>query len=335
MHEAWLERTEQYFNNEMSAEERLLFEAELKKNDELSAHVNLYKEIETEMRNRQNNSEQEEALKASLNKLTTIYFGKEIEKDLKNPGDARQGFAAGTAGVLHQHKKTIKTRSIFAIAAMVTGFIVLSVTWYVNNIKKNATTARQTQSTDTGKAIINADINHLQKGSNASNPSLQNNVDSTNSNRTSNKKREQLFADNFKPDVTPVITEGPLEDAFTYYANHRYSKAAEEFSTANFNTTTRSFEPDPKLTAFYAYYYAGLSYLANGQTTQAIPKLKHAVSKSRGSLKIKAEWYLSLSYLKNGQVTNANELLKKISSDVKENKYSLKAAKLLDELTAQ
>ena len=48
MNEAWLEKIEQYFNNEMSAEEKLLFESEMRTNEELSSYFNLYKEIESD-----------------------------------------------------------------------------------------------------------------------------------------------------------------------------------------------------------------------------------------------------------------------------------------------
>ncbi len=338
MNEAWLEKTERYFNNEMNAEDRLLFEAELKKNDELSFYVNLYKEIETSMRSSQKDMEQEAALKASLNNLSAIYF----KKDDTNIANDTKELAASRSGNIQsfQNKKQRrkKTWSIFAIAAGITGIIMVCVIFYWNNAKKNTTTAVNIGKVDTSVTSIKTDTNHLQKNIP---PNLaQKNADSNAAEHKpqtvlTKQKQETLFMSYFKPDDVPEITDSRLDDAFAYYSKHNYTDAAEEFSTADINVVTRGLETDPKLTAFYKDYYAGLSYLANGQATKAIPKLKSAISKSRGSLKIKAEWYLSLSYLKNDEIANAKELLTKISSGVKENKYSLKAAKLRDQLAAK
>ena len=74
MDETWLEKTEQYVSGEMSPEERSRFESEMSVNGELLCYVNLYKNIETVMRNQEKYDENEAALKGSLKNLNTLYF---------------------------------------------------------------------------------------------------------------------------------------------------------------------------------------------------------------------------------------------------------------------
>ena len=337
MNEAWIEKTEQYFNNEMSTEEKLLFESEMRTNDELSSYFNLYKEIETAMRTEQKNNEEEAALRTSLNKLNTIYFKKEDINIAANTKElTTQRSEAIQAKRQNNKQRTIKMQSVIAVAAAITGIVILSVFLYLGNSKKNSAVAVNSKGTDTVTAAKH-DEDLSQKKTSSPDLAAQNNADTNTANKqvyTLTKKRQlELFRNNFKPDDAPEITEGPLEDAFTYYAKRNYADAAEEFNTADINSSTRGLETDPKLTAFYADYYAGLSYLAQGQTTSAITKLKGAENKATDNVfKIKAEWYLSLAWLKTGEIKKANTLLTKISISSKENIYKLKADNLLNEL---
>ena len=338
MNKTLFEKIEQYLNGEMSAEERVLFEYEMKTNDELSSACNTYKLIETQMRNQEKNSENETLLKDSLQKLNAVYFEREIKNspDIQNTNKALPVF---DASITEKFKAKNNKRSIVSIwktigiAAATIGIIALSFIWYLYSTKEKEQVAVNVKKTDTEENINRQDTTGLQK-----NIALQNNTDTNtdankNPNTLTKKKQEALFATNFKPDVTPENKEGPLEDAFDYYDDHNYAGAAEEFSSANLNTITRGLDTNPKLTAFYAHYYGGLSYLAEGTATEAITELKNAIAKSPAELfKIKAQWYLALAYLKTGEIKKANELLSKISVNEKETEYKSKSIKLLNEL---
>ncbi len=74
MNDNWFEKFEDYLSGRMSSEEKLLFEAALTSNDELSIAFNIYSEIETEMRINEKYNLNETALKNSLQTLNTRYF---------------------------------------------------------------------------------------------------------------------------------------------------------------------------------------------------------------------------------------------------------------------
>jgi len=121
-----------------------------------------------------------------------------------------------------------------------------------------------------------------------------------------------------------------LEDAFNYYTDKHYGEAAQEFSSANLASVTRGLATDSNRTAFYADYYAGISYLEQERNADAIGKLESAVTKSTDeSFRLKAEWYLALAYLRSGDITKVNELLTKISGNTNETAHKLKATRLL------
>ena len=166
---------------------------------------------------------------------------------------------------------------------------------------------------------------------------FQNNADSpatiNHSPAKTSKKQEELFAANFKPDAVPAVTAGPLEDAFTYYAEKHYSDAAQEFSSADLTSGTRGLETDSTITAFYADYYAGISYLEQSDNSKSILKLESALTKSPAELyTIKASWYLALAYVKAGEIKKANGQLAKISENKNETFYRSKATRLLTAL---
>src|SRR5690348_13842551 len=104
MNEIWLEKIGRYFNDEMSAEEKLFFKSEVKTNEELSSYFNLYQEIETTMCSKHKNDLQDEALKASLNKLSAKYFNSGIENNLINHAQNGQDLTVNQTGVLHEQK---------------------------------------------------------------------------------------------------------------------------------------------------------------------------------------------------------------------------------------
>jgi hypothetical protein len=323
MDETWFEKIEQYLNGEMSAEEKLLFESEMRKNSELSSAFNMYKNIETGMRDKEKYSGAEEALKNSLSKLNAVYFpGKTDTKEL-TAANKNKTFIAE-----NNDRKKIIWRP-FAIAAATISVIAIGVFIYFESTN-NSQVVFFTKKNDTG-TTIKADATN--SSTNTTQNKLDTNAAETKQPTLATKKPEELFADNFKPDATPENTEGNLEDAFTYYKNRDYTRAAAEFTNVDLNEGTRDLEPDTKLTAFYADYYGGISYLAQGVTGKAINHLKKAAAKSFSNLyRNKAEWYLALAYLKTGDTKHSKELLIKISAD-KSAAYKSKSEKLLDELS--
>jgi len=330
MKQAWIEKTEQYLDNEMNAAERSLFEQEMAANEELSSYVSLYREIETVMQNDEKNDATEEALKSSLGKLNALYFAEQTKEDAIVSQDLQVSSPVEQKTAIAYRRDKQKTRYwlTFAAAAATIGIIAIAITWFSQHREIKPSIAGSGKQ-DTGKAKTGS----LQK-SDSSSLAVQDSVDNPAKKKQSpapvNKKQEELFAANFEPDDVPAVTEGPLEDAFNYYSNKNYDDAAQEFSSADLNSGTRGLETNPKLTAFYADYYAGISYLEQAYNTNAILKLKSAVTKSPDeSSVIKAEWYLALAYVKTGELTKANELLEKISENKKETAYRSKAARLL------
>src|SRR5688572_30252315 len=77
----WFEKIEDYLNGTMSLDERLRFVIEIVQNDELASTVNIYKEIEAEMRNKQQYREQEALLKQTLESLNSRYFNSDHQQD--------------------------------------------------------------------------------------------------------------------------------------------------------------------------------------------------------------------------------------------------------------
>jgi len=70
------ERIEDYLSGQMSPEEKLAFEAELKSNEDLSELLRVYNKIETDMVNAEKYRSQEESLKETLQTLGEKYFKK-------------------------------------------------------------------------------------------------------------------------------------------------------------------------------------------------------------------------------------------------------------------
>jgi len=71
-----LEKIEQYLHDELSVEERLLFESEMATNKELASAFNLYRKIEHEMRAGKDDAGRA-AVKDSLQQLGKTYFKKD------------------------------------------------------------------------------------------------------------------------------------------------------------------------------------------------------------------------------------------------------------------
>lgn len=322
MNETWIEKTELYVNGGMDAEARLLFEEEIAANEELSAYVATYRHIETAMGNRESHNEQEEVLKSSLKKLNAVYF------DTEQHHSAVKKITEATRQAHHQPK--IQAWKTIAIAASVIGIIALSVLWFMQDKKRNEPAVAYTNE-DSAINNIKTDTTGVQ---NVRPVIAKDNVDTVRKQplALTLQKREELFNKNFKTDAVPENVEGPLEDAFTYYDEQQYDNAATEFTTADLSST-RGSETDTKLTAFYAGYYAGVSYLAGNKTNKAIATLNHSLAIKPDALSgIKNQWYLGLAYLKTGEMDKAVQLFTQIASNNIETAYKAKAATILAEI---
>jgi hypothetical protein len=318
MNEESMVRIEQYLKGEMTAEEKFLFESEMKKDEELFSTVELYRSVETEMRNKERYTVEEDALKDSIIKFNSKYF-----TSLSNNN-------AEAASI----KKKKRNIILFGIAAATTGIIIFSIVWYITTEKDHKGIAVSSKRTDTA-ITPQRDLTHQQK--NTSSSLTQTNADDSTSNAPLKginvEKQETLFAENFKADAVPDATEGPLGDAFALYRENEYGYAAEEFSNADLHEQTRGMETDPKLTMFYANYYAGISYLANKETNKALVKLENALIQSPDSSSIiKVQWYLALAYLKKNEINKLTRLLTKVAANNIEKEYQARAEELLKHL---
>ncbi len=321
MGKEWIEKIEQYCNHELSGEEKLRFENELKTNQELLEYYNLYKEVDETLRSEEINRKEEAALLNTLKSLNNRYVNPGVT-EIKTPVETKY------PAVAELNHRTIKFNYL-AAAASIIGIIILSVVIYFSINKKNttlsSTNVQQPIQPEKDSVVKEQQIVAADTGSNTTTTKV--------SPEPKNVDLHKLFADNFQPDEPPAEIEGPLEDAFNYYNNHDYSDAYLEFSTADMNTPTRGVQTNLKLNTFYTSYYAGISYLAAKQPSNAIAQLKKALVKSPDSLSvIKTQWYLALAYLKTGSIDMAKQMFEKVAANPVSHSYQSKAEKVLTAL---
>jgi tetratricopeptide (TPR) repeat protein len=344
MHNIPLEKIEQYLKDELSAQERLLFESELATDEELASAFNLYRKIEHEMRTG-NDDTGKAALKDSLQQLGKTYFKRNETGDQQavKPAAPIVSLDSSKQGVFKKDTK-LKRISVwkqYAVAAAIIGVMSLSVIIYRQSQQKNYPVANTNKKPDSSADIIKRDSAQTHKNIIEENLAGQNKKDTNKAvkqkqqlHTTSNL--EALFANNFKPDTIPESVAGPLEDALAYYENGDYKNAIASIETADLNMEFRGQETDTKHIIFYAHYYKALSYLAENRVEKAIPELNNAIKDSPDSiLQIKAQWYLALAYLKSGDTEKAEKLLAKVVSNNGESTFKLKASTVLTDLKKQ
>ncbi len=335
MNESWFEKIEDYLNGKMSREERILFESEMASNEELYAAFKLYQTIETEMSDQEKHSLQEAELKSSLENLNDRYFKLAKVIPVEELDKVRR----------------INPWKIIAIAASIIGLVFLGTIWYIQRIKDSPEIAVDQSRIDTtispsGQDTIKKNIplevpENEVKTPNKKLDSRQEPVraksgkDAGKDNKKSVDavKLEALFADNFEPDTVPARKAGPLQNAFHHYETGEYNDAIAAMEKANLDVVARGSKADKKLATFYMYYYKGLSYLAAGQATKAIPVLEVALADSPdASYKAKAQWYLSLAYLKVGKSDKSGMMLNLLARNQEAGIYQNKAIKLRNKL---
>ena len=341
----WFEKIDEYLNGELSPDAKLLFQAEMAKDEELSSAVNIYQEIEAEMSKSKKHEEDEIALRKTLEGLNVRYFKNENQKELLPEENQSPDISKSKETLFIEQAKidapdkdkgNVKRMNLWrvGIAAAILGVVTLSVTLYLRNNnyprisvnKKITDSSKKENDKDTSISNKNLPPNNIAQEGEEQNE--------TNKEKIVEINPAALYADNFKPDAVPADKEGPLETAFNNIENKKYSDAIAAIDNPDRDITTRGEESDQKLLIFYASYYKAICYMAIKNIQKAIPELKSAIAKSPDHLfQIKAQWYLSLAYIKTGDLKKAGELLSQITSNKQSSSYKIKAQKLIDDLS--
>ena len=131
-----LNKIEAYLTGEMTPDEKSSFEAEMAANEALSADFRICNAIKTEMLNDETYKDRDEALKKSLDELSSIYFKKAASEETTGPENS-----SNHATVIAVNPKTpVNKRSLplwkkLSVAAGIAGVICLSVVWYLQSTK--------------------------------------------------------------------------------------------------------------------------------------------------------------------------------------------------------
>lgn len=235
---------------------------------------------------------------------------------------------------------SIRMWSKLAVAATVSGIIALSIIWYTQKNKNDSTVVIN------GKKPISINKSHIPDTTTATKIIIdtiakravkKNDTPVTGPDK---QAQQQLFAKNFKPDITPKETQGILEEAFDHYKNGNYKSASREYKDAielvesletRMPEDNKSEEEKSRL-LFYAHYYHALSNMAEGKADIAISELKAIKQSPDKFWQNKLQWYLALAYLKSGQSEKAVLLLKQVADSKQAGEYQQKAIALSNEL---
>jgi tetratricopeptide (TPR) repeat protein len=122
-------------------------------------------------------------------------------------------------------------------------------------------------------------------------------------------KYEKLYAENFAPYpniVAPTVRDlnapdNGIEEAFRYYDNGDYAKAAETF---------KAVYKEDKIG--YANFYYGISLMANQETEKAVEALEDSDWDIPKRYQNQTNWYLALGYLKTKNKEKAIAYLEKV-----------------------
>lgn len=223
------------------------------------------------MRQNKKYDDGEISLRKSLEQLNARYFKSETQEgSLAGENQGADILKSKEIPSIKQSKADapgkVKRMTLWmklAVAAGIIGIVFLGVIRYLEKAD-NSDVSIANQIADSSKKA------NIQDSSFLNNSIPLNNIAQKDEDKNQNKKGTQiievkpaiLFADNFKPDAVPADKEGPLEDAFIYYENKNYQQAIAAIDGADLTIVTRDEESDQKLTAFYASYYKGLSYIA-------------------------------------------------------------------------
>jgi cytochrome c-type biogenesis protein CcmH/NrfG len=292
--EQWRIQAIEYFNGSMTAEEARMFETETAKSEELTELMNLWKLTDVE---------------------ASIYETYKTEADDLRATHAR--IRKELAG-----KQTAPVRKLMPwkmlAAAAVLACIIFAGYYMLNNADKQHTPIVQRTTNNSSDKI---DATPPANNSNSASPSEKNHVEDL----------QILYANNFKPDKIPDDPNGPLDDAYFYYASHQYRKAIRAIDSLSKKQVTRGADALNSSVKLDGDYYKALSLMSIGKAEAGIPLLKQVATANSHQLKIKAQWYLALAYLKQNDPTAAKEALEKLIS-IKANPYKDRALNIIDRL---
>ena len=307
--EQWFEKAQAYFNGDMSPEEARLFETETAAIDDLSQLMQLWKTSDAEaIVYEQNRSGAADFIKTHQ-KLKSEFLGVEekpstfTEMDVDSASPARR-----------------KLKWV-AIAAGVAGIIILVGLLRPSN-RNNARVADRKLKADSSNfvpPIISPDTPAVRSPQNDNSPAKA---------APDHYDAAVLYAQAFLPDHAPENPNGPLDDAFFYYASEQYEKAIMAIDSAG-NKQLKRGSFYSALTGFYARYYKALSLMALGREAEAIPLLKESAQHAPDrAIKAKVRWYLALAQLKESRSSSMN-ILRSLVTDPDSGPYRRKAENLL------
>lgn len=123
---------------------------------------------------------------------------------------------------------------------------------------------------------------------------------------------QELFAQNFKhypiPEnfrsETDLYKDNTLKTALDFYNEKKYQEALPYFSKAWQKSRGN----------MMIVFTRGVSYLATGETTQAIGDFTAVISHQNNMFVNQAKWYLALTYLRIGDTSSSSKLLKELET---------------------
>jgi len=307
--EQWFEKATAYFSNTMTAEEMRLFETETAANEELSQLMQLWKITDAEAAIYERSKEDAAALIATHQKLKHDFVDEQTAYEFSTTENKRR-------------RPLLKIKfSVWqwvAVAAILTG-IIISIELFIPS------TGKKTPVVQTTIPKNKADTVRDDSAGVPENKNKENNIKTPKQNQGAT-----LYAEAFLPDKIPEDPNGPLDNAFFYYASGQYKNAIAAIDGARSKSATRGNDTFTPLTEFYTAYYKALSLMLLDNTAAAIPLLQQAFKQSPAEiLRIKAQWYLSLAYLKEEKISSAYETLQLLINNPEAGEYKSKAEKIL------
>ncbi|MBX3254601.1 MAG: tetratricopeptide repeat protein [Chitinophagaceae bacterium] len=189
---------ENYLGGDMTEEEKQRFEAELLSNAELRTLFEIYDAINTEMQHAQKYSEQENALRKTLEGLNTAYFSS----------------AGSVAPVVAIHK----SRSYLKIALSVAAGVLLIFSAYLMFINNG-------DATKLAGRYVNEELSHLSQTMDGAKDSLQQGIAAYN--KKEYTKAIELFEAVYK--AHPDNSDALRYAGTAYLVTKQYNKAIEYF----------------------------------------------------------------------------------------------------------
>jgi len=296
--EQWLLKASAYFDGTMAIEEARAFEQQTAENDELSELMKLWKLTDAEASAYEQYKPEVEAFINTHQRLKKEFIGVTPARAVKFPAWKWVAAAAVLAGI----------------------FLIGKLLWPTSS-EKPPVVVQNTKPVSPDSTVTPNPVKEKESPS----PSEKN-----------QHQNEVLYAQSFTPDDIPGDPNGPLDDAYFYYASKQYKKAITAIDSAGSRQLTRGGGDLNATTKLYGNYYKALSLMSLGNEDAAIPLLNQTIPQNAPqSLKVKSRWYLALAYIKHNERSLASTLLESLANDSSSGAYKNKARKLLSDLKEQ